>query len=66
MARIFEFEAFNLQAVALEDSNMSGYVTSEFMFDSEGGDPADQMDLSMSRGGGGGGGGGGAGGLLCF
>jgi hypothetical protein len=33
---------------------MSGYVTSEFMFDSEGGDPDAQMDLSMSRGGGGG------------
>ena len=52
------------EAVTLEDSNMSGYVTSDFMFDSEGVDPDSAMDLSMSRGanpatGGGGGGGGG-------
>ncbi len=44
------------EAVALEDSSMSGYVTSDFMFDSEGVDPDAAMDLSMSRGPGGGGG----------
>lgn len=38
------------EEVPLDESSMSGYVTTEFMFDSDAGD-VDQMELSASRGG---------------
>ena len=46
------------EEMALEESSMSGYVTSEFMFDSEGAGDSEAMDLSASRGNVNGGGGG--------
>ena len=43
------------EEASVDESSMSGYVTSEFMFDSDAGD-VDSMDLSASRGNVGGGG----------